>query len=182
MVISAEERAQLVDLARRAVQAELAGQPPPRVAQPRGVLAQMCGCFVTLTNQGRLRGCIGTFQPRAPLAETLVEIAAEAAHDARFLGDPVTPAELPRITVEVSVLSPLEQVRQPEKLRLGEHGIYIVHGPRSGCFLPEVAREMGWSAEEFLDQCCLTKAGLPRGAWRQPGTMVYVFTSEKFDH
>ena len=182
MAISPEDRAQLVALARRAVEAEVNGQPLPRVDSPSGVLVEPRGCFVTLTNGGRLRGCIGTFQPRGPLAEMIVEIAAEAAHDGRFIANPVTPRELPELKVEVSVLSPLQKTDKPAKLRLGEDGIYIVRGARSGCFLPEVAAETGWSAEEFLDQCCVTKAGLHAGAWRQPQTSVYLFTSEKFDH
>ncbi|HUT58931.1 MAG TPA: AmmeMemoRadiSam system protein A [Phycisphaerae bacterium] len=181
MPISADDRAQLAALARKAVEAEVNNQPLPRVANPEGILAESRGCFVTLTNAGRLRGCIGTFQPRGPLAEMIVEIAAEAAHDGRFIANPVTPKELPELKIEVSVLSPLREIKEPAKLSLGEHGIYIVHGPRSGCFLPEVATETGWSAEEFLDQCCVTKAGLHAGAWRQPETSVYVFTSEKFD-
>jgi AMMECR1 domain-containing protein len=56
-----------------------------------------------------------------------------------------------------------------------------MRGGRSGCFLPEVATDQGWDAAEFLSQCCQGKAGLPPDAWRQPGTKVFLFTSEKFD-
>jgi AmmeMemoRadiSam system protein A len=103
-----------------------------------------------------------------------------AARDPRFTLDPITPDELDELTVEISVLSPLEPTDEPEKLNVGEHGIYIVSGRRAGCFLPEVATQMGWSPEQFLSQCCASKAGLPGDAWRHPDTTVYLFTSEKF--
>jgi AmmeMemoRadiSam system protein A len=181
MPIPAEERAKLVSLARDAVEAVVKGRPLPRVEGPSGILAETRGCFVTLTNQGRLRGCIGTFAPRQPLAEMIVEMAVEATHDPRFTWNPITSWELPELTIEVSVLSPLAETKEPQKLVLGKHGIYVTTGFAAGCFLPEVATQMKWSVEEFLDQCCEGKAGLHRGAWREPGTKVYLFTSEKFD-
>lgn len=182
MGISAEDRARLVDLAKRAVAAQVTGGATPQPEPLDGVLGEKRGCFVTLTNAGRLRGCIGTFQPRGPLGEMIVEMGMSAAgHDPRFFHDPITPAELDRLTVEVSVLSPLEETDDPLSLELGTHGIYIVAGGRSGCFLPEVATDQGWGVEEFLNHCCTGKAGLPPGAWKDPGTKVYLFTSEKFD-
>lgn len=182
MTLSAPQRATLVSLAREAVAAAVRGLPAPRAPQPQGVLAQRRGCFVTLTNHGRLRGCIGTFQPDGILAELVVAMGRAAANDPRFVYQPITTAELPSLTVEVSVLSPLELTREPEKLQIGTHGIYIVRGARAGCFLPEVATDMNWDAPTFLDECCAGKAGLPAGAWRDPATKVYLFTSEKFDH
>jgi len=182
MSLSPEERAQLVALAREAVEARLTGRPLPRPPAADGVLAEQRGCFVTLTNGGRLRGCIGTFRPDASLAATLPRIAAEAAGDSRFILDPVTAGELPQLTIEVSILSALAPMRGLHELRLGTHGIYVVRGNRAGCFLPEVATEQGWNAEEFLDHCCAHKAGLPPGAWKQPPATVFLFTSEKFDH
>jgi len=182
MSIEPEQRAALVKLARSAAAAQVTGGPMPKVENPTGVLAEKRGCFVTLTNRGRLRGCIGTFVPREPLGETVVQMGAAAARDPRFVHDPITPDELDDLTVEVSVLSALQQTDDPEKLELGKHGIYIVRGAAAGCFLPEVATEMNWSVEQFLDNCCTHKAGLPPGAWRDPETKVYLFTSEKFDH
>ena len=64
--------------------------------------------------------------------------------------NPLTPAELGQIDVEISVLSPLAKTDDPLSLELGKHGIYIKQGFRSGCFLPQVATETGWSKEEFL--------------------------------
>jgi len=182
MSISAEDRTKLIALARRAVAAQVAGQPRPAPPEAQGVLAEKRGCFVTLTNAGHLRGCIGTFQPDRPLGEMIVEMGMSAAgHDPRFFGNPITPGELDHLHVEVSVLSPLEKTADPLGLELGTHGIYIVgRGGRSGCFLPEVATDQGWDTVEFLDQCCAGKAGMSPGAWRQSDTTVFLFTSEKF--
>ncbi len=181
MSISAEERAKLVELARESVAATVTGRALPTVENPKGILLEKRGCFVTLTNRGRLRGCIGTFQPDRPLGEMVVQMGAAAARDPRFIGNPVVSFEVPERAIEVSVLSPLEETQEPEKLELGEHGIYIVAEERSGCFLPEVATDAGWNATEFLDHCCTSKAGLPSGSWKQPDTKVYLFTTEKFD-
>jgi AmmeMemoRadiSam system protein A len=180
MAISAEDRARLVALARAAVAAQVRGRPLPQVQDAAGVLAERRGCFVTLTNRGALRGCIGTFRPDRPLGEMIVQMGAAAARDPRFVYNPITADELDRLRVEVSVLSPLTQTDRPEKLRVGEHGIYVVGPAGAGCFLPEVATQMGWDAEQFLEHCCTSKAGLPSGAWRRPETKVYLFTSEKF--
>lgn len=180
MAISADERAKLVALAKEAVAAAVRGEPFPRVKDASGVLAETRGCFVTLTNQDQLRGCIGTFHPSLPLGRMIVEMGQSAAHDPRFTMDPITPEELPELTIEVSVLSPLTKTNDPAGLTVGVHGIYIICGGRSGCFLPEVATDQGWDAEEFLSYCCSHKAGLPADAWRYADAEVYLFTSEKF--
>ena len=182
MAISPKDRAKLVALARDAVEASVKGRSAPKVTNPKGILAEQRGCFVTLTNEGRLRGCIGTFSPRGALAEMIVSMGASAAHDPRFTVDPFTPAELVELSVEVSVLSPLAKTTTPEKLQVGVHGIYVTNGQRAGCFLPEVATDQGWNATQFLSYCCAHKAGLPPDAWRMLDTKVYLFTSEKFDH
>lgn len=180
MTISSDERAKLVALARQAVAATVQDEPPPEAQDATGILGQMRGCFVTITNQGRLRGCIGTFHPSLPLGRMIVEMGRSAARDPRFTLDPITPRELAELTIEVSVLSPLEKTNDPEKLTVGAHGIYVVCGGRSGCFLPEVATDQGWGAVEFLNYCCAHKAGLPSDAWRRADADVYLFTSEKF--
>ena len=188
MPVSQEDKTALLTLARESVAAEVSGQSaPPAVSQVEpsagkreGLLGQRRGCFVTLTNRGRLRGCIGSFSPRGPLAGQVVEMAAAAANDPRFVHDPITPREVDKLTVTVSVLSELEPIANPLDIELGVHGIYIVRGYASGCFLPEVAAEAGWGKEEFLSQCCAGKAGMSPDAWKQKGTTVYTFTTEKF--
>lgn len=139
------------------------------------------GCFVTLKNHGQLRGCIGQFTSDDPLIELVAEMAkASASSDTRFWANPISPGELNKLDIEISVLSPLKRTDDPLSLRLGIDGIYIKKGYTSGCFLPQVATETGWDKEEFLSYCCAHKAGLTPDAWRDPETQVFLFTAEIF--
>ena len=169
----------LLKVARDTVEAVIKGGS---IAQPQSddpELNARCGCFVTLKNKGRLRGCIGQFTSDKPLIELVVDMAkASATADPRFFADPITADELEQLDIEISVLSPLRRTDDPLSLRLGIDGIYIKRGPASGCFLPQVATETGWSKEEFLSYCCAHKAGLPADAWKAPDTEVYLFTAE----
>lgn len=140
------------------------------------------GCFVTLKNGQELRGCIGQFTADRTLVEMVWQMAiASAMHDPRFTANRITPRELPELDIELSVLSPMEPTDAPLSLELGKHGIYVTDGLRGGCFLPQVATETGWSQEEFLEYCCIHKAGLRSGAWRNdPKVTVYLFTADVF--
>ncbi len=171
----------LLGVARDTVEAVIRRQPTEKPQSDDPELNAPCGCFVTLKNKGRLRGCIGQFTSESPLIELVAEMAkASATGDPRFLADPITPAELEELDIEISVLSPLQRADEPLSLRLGVDGIYIKKGPASGCFLPQVATETGWSKEEFLSYCCAHKAGLEADAWKDPDTEVYFFTADVF--
>jgi len=176
------QRNSLLRIARDAVRAAVAGIPTPKPQSDDSVLTTPCGCFVTLKSGDRLRGCIGQFISDRPLVEMVAEMArASATKDPRFFADRITVRELSRLEIEISVLSPLERTDNPQDLRLGVDGIYIKRGYASGCFLPQVATETGWTAEEFLSFCCSHKAGLPTDAWKDPKTEVYLFTAEVFN-
>ena len=171
----------LLKVARDTVEAVIRKQPTEMSQSDEPELNAPCGCFVTLKNQGRLRGCIGRFISESPLIELIAEMAkASATGDPRFLADPITAEELDQLDVEISVLSPLQRTDEPLSLRLGVDGIYIKKGRTSGCFLPQVATETGWSKEEFLSYCCAHKAGLAADAWQDPETEVYLFTADVF--
>jgi len=171
----------LLKTARDTVEAVITKKPIPKPESDDPELNANCGCFVTLKNQGQLRGCIGQFTSESPLIELVVEMAkASATGDPRFFADPITADELEQLDVEISVLSPLKRTDDPLSLRLGIDGIYIKKGAASGCFLPQVATETGWSREEFLSYCCEHKAGLAPDAWKDPDTDVYLFTAEVF--
>ena len=140
-----------------------------------------CGCFVTLKNGDRLRGCIGRFTSDIPLVELISEMTiASATEDHRFAGNRIKASELNKLDIEISVLSPLQKTDDPLSLRLGTDGIYIKKGYAAGCFLPQVATETGWTKEEFLSYCCSHKAGLEPDAWQDPETEVNFFTAEVF--
>ena len=171
----------LLKVAHDTIEAVITRKRIPVVEADDPDLAARCGCFVTLKNGDQLRGCIGQFIADRPLVNMVVEMAkASATGDPRFLDDPITPDELPSLDIEISVLSPLKKTTDPLSLRLGIDGIYIKKGYLSGCFLPQVAEETGWTKEEFLSYCCSHKAGLPDDAWKDPKTEVFLFTAEVF--
>jgi AmmeMemoRadiSam system protein A len=175
------QRQTLLKVARDTVKAVVSGGAIPRPKSDDPELNSHCGCFVTLKNDEQLRGCIGQFISEVSLIELVAEMAkASATSDPRFFGDQITSGELEQLDIEISVLSPLQRTNEPLSLRLGTDGIYIKRGRVSGCFLPQVATETGWSKEEFLSYCCAHKAGLPAEAWKDPRTEVYLFTAEVF--
>ena len=175
------QQRKLLCLARDTVRAVVKDQALPAAQSDDPELNAACGCFVTLKNGGRLRGCIGQFTSDKPLVELVVQMAkASATSDPRFLADPIVSSELNELDVEISVLSPLKKTEDPLGLTLGTDGIYIKQGCASGCFLPQVATETGWSKGEFLSFCCSHKAGLPADAWKDPQTEVFLFTADVF--
>lgn len=177
-MLAPEERRILLSLARSSVVAAVTGTAPPDSHDVPEALQRPSGVFVTLHLDGELRGCVGVIQAAAPLAVSVVRMARQAAlHDPRFF--PLSEGELPGLDIEISVLSPLRQAERPEDVEVGIHGIYVTAWGRSGLLLPQVAREMGWTREEFLSHTCL-KAGLPPDAWRESGTTLHLFTAEVF--
>jgi len=144
-------------------------------------LKQPTGAFVSLYIGGRLRGCIGNFLPDKPLYEVVQEMTiAAATHDKRFA--PVESPELPYISIEISVLTPLQKINSIDEFQLNRHGIYMTRDGRSGTFLPQVAKETGWSKEDFLGHCSRDKAGLGWEGWKEADLYVYeaiVFGEEK---
>lgn len=181
LIMDDKQKQTLLKVAHDTVEAAIRKTPEPRPQSDDPQLNAPCGCFVTLKNHGRLRGCIGQFTSESPLIELVAEMAkAAATSDPRFFADPVQPNELEQLDIEISVLSPLQRTEDPLSLRLGVDGIYIKRGRLSGCFLPQVADETGWTKEQFLSYCCSHKAGLPDEAWKDPETEVYFFTAEVF--
>ena len=175
-----KQKQSILHVARRVIEETVRGEPVSAFESKDPLFNEKRGCFVTIHNQGRLRGCIGQFQPGGPLIKTVCDMAHAATCDQRFTQNPVSSGELQEIDIEISILSSLELTDDPLSLELGKHGIYITRGSASGCFLPQVATEAGWSKEEFLSRCCADKAFLPANAWKQPLTHVFLFSAEVF--
>ncbi len=141
------------------------------------------GVFVTLTEDGELRGCIGYPYPVLPLGEALHDAAVSAAvRDPRFM--PVREDELAAIEFEVTILTPPELLTcsaadRPKNIEVGRHGLIIKDRGMSGLLLPQVATEYGWDAEEFLMHTCI-KAGTDRDAWKRDDTALYTFEGQIF--
>jgi AmmeMemoRadiSam system protein A len=136
-------------------------------------------CFVTLwrRDNDELRGCRGECSARQPLVLAAGYMALAAGlDDPRF--DPVTAAELPRLRVEISVLTPLQPIA-PQDVEVGTHGLMIAAGGKRGLLLPQVAVEHHMQREQFLDAVCW-KAGLPPDAWRAAGADLWAFETESW--
>ncbi|MDR1521171.1 MAG: AmmeMemoRadiSam system protein A [Planctomycetota bacterium] len=184
MPLTIDERLLLGRIVRRSLAAALGGgEFRPVLEDGAGpALAERRGCFVTLKKDGALRGCLGCFVSETPLYLTVAAYARHSAlDDRRFAANRLRLADLPLIDAEVSVLTRLSPCRDPEGIILGRHGIQVSRDGRSGCFLPQVATETGWSVEEFWGHCCRDKAGLAWDAWRRPGTVLSTFAAEVFD-
>jgi AmmeMemoRadiSam system protein B/AmmeMemoRadiSam system protein A len=135
-------------------------------------LHENTGAFVSLHVKGKLRGCIGRFQPDAPLYKVVQDMAvAAASKDHRF--SPVKPDELEKVDIEISVLTPLKKIESIEEIELGRHGIYIKQGYNSGTFLPQVAASTGWNLEEFLGHCARDKARIGWDGWKTADIFTY---------
>ncbi len=176
--LTGEERQTLKSIARSAIQCALEGRPLPAVEGITPTLMEPRGAFVTLEKNRQLRGCIGFIEAVKPLHETVREMAEAAAfRDPRFPA--LRQEEWPQIQIEISVLTPLRQIRDVEEIRVGVHGLYVIQGSHRGLLLPQVATDYGWDRETFLAHTC-TKAGLPKDAWKDPQTRIYVFGADVF--
>ncbi len=180
-----EDGRRLVELARQAVEHAARGEPlPPLLLTAEADRLRRAGCaFVTLTERGMLRGCIGGLEPRLPLAEDVWEHAyAAAREDFRF--EPIQPQELPALDVEVSVLTepqPLSYAGREDlvrRLRPGVDGVILSLGIRRATFLPQVWEKIP-EPQEFMDRLA-EKAGLPSESWHRGEASVQVYQVVSF--
>ena len=169
---SREEKEGMIATARSAIFSSLR-IPFDGDARPVGILKESgYGVFVTLTLNGRLRGCIGRFTSEDTLSDTIREMARSAAfEDPRF--QPLSKSEARLIEIEVSVLSPLKKIASIDEFKLGRDGIYIIKGSHRGTFLPQVAEETGWDTEQFLGHCARDKAGIGWDGWKDANLYTY---------
>jgi len=176
MDISPQDQEVLFRAARNSIQAHLKGERPVLSQTTSKVLSQPSGVFVTLHRQGRLRGCIGYLQAVKPMLESVQEMAVAAAfNDPRF--PPLRQEEVADLDIEISVLSPMCQIKNTDEIQVGRDGIYLERGPNRGLLLPQVATEYGWDRRTFLKQTCI-KAGLPPDAWEDPATRIFIFSAK----
>ena len=173
-----KEKQILLAIARKAVENQVRTGTPYIEPREEMALNVRSGCFVSIRQAGKLRGCIGNFQSELPLFREVAEMAAASAmKDPRFY--PMKEEDLSNFTLEISVLSPLRKIEDIGEIEVGRHGIYLEKGFYRGVLLPQVAIEYGWDRETFLSQTCV-KAGLPTEAWSSDDTEIYVFSAEIF--
>jgi AmmeMemoRadiSam system protein A len=178
-MLETDDRQALLRLARAAIVARLEDRPLAAQDMPveRGGLAWRTGAFVTLTQAGRLRGCIGSVERDERLVDVVARCAADAATcDPRF--SPLRLPELHEVKLEISVVGAFERVDDMTQIVVGRHGLVVEQGTHRGLLLPQVAAERRWDRDTFLGQTCV-KAGLPEDGWRR-GAVVHVFEALVF--
>lgn len=179
--LTADEKDRLLKLARKTIDYYLEHRRVPTASQlgidVTDAMKSARAAFVTLTEHGMLRGCIGDIFPRQPLYESVIENAVNACvRDRRFR--PVTKDELAGITIEISALTVPKPLKSWQEIRIGADGVVLSKAGRRAVFLPQVAPEQGWDVNEMLTHLSL-KAGLEPGAWKQ-GASFLAFQAEVF--
>ena len=163
-------RERLRAIARRAIRHGLTHHSAPALLPEdlAGELGQPGAVFVTLHLNDRLRGCIGSLEPRRALAEDVNENAYAAAFaDPRF--PPVTAQEEPMLALHISRILPAEPLPCRDEddllnlLRPGTDGLILQLGSRRATFLPSVWEDLP-EPREFLRHLT-AKAGLPPDFW-----------------
>jgi AmmeMemoRadiSam system protein A len=178
--LNASSRDALLHHARRVIRQRLCNDCR-EFPQPEDLaLRQPAGSFVSLHEMitHRLRGCVGRLDAASALWDSVRQSALAVLTDPRFAHQRVRADELHRLTIEISVISPLRPCSAAE-FDLRSDGIYLTFGDRAGCFLPQVARDTGWSREQLLERLCLEKLRLPADTWRHPQARLFVFLTEQ---
>jgi AmmeMemoRadiSam system protein B/AmmeMemoRadiSam system protein A len=163
--LTKEDKEKLLTIARETLNEYVRNEKVPHFKVESEILQKKCGAFVTLKKKnGALRGCIGRIVAEEPLFLVVRDMAiAAATQDYRF--PPVTPSEIADIEIEISVLTPMQEVNSVDDIEVGRDGLMIKKGYMSGLLLPQVPVEQGWNKETFLEHTCY-KAGLPSDAWK----------------
>ncbi|NLP12003.1 AmmeMemoRadiSam system protein B [bacterium] len=177
--LDAAAQKQLIKMAREAIAYYLQHRSIPKTEPSLEVLKEKRGVFVTLTEGGTLRGCIGYHESDRPLYELVPDRAIAAAfEDPRF--PPLRSHELDKIKIKVSVyLTNVYRIASLDEFQMGVHGIIMMKNGRGATYLPEVPLEAGWkTVEEEMESLC-HKAGLPSDAWKQ-GAEFYVYKTQVF--
>jgi AmmeMemoRadiSam system protein A len=140
---------------------------------------QHLGAYVTYEHEGDLRGCVGRIEADRPVYQNVQYAAVVAAVlDSRFPA--ITPKELQDLSLELTLLQPLEPVTGPEEIELGRDGILMrVGDENSALFLPQVPLDEGWDLETTLIRLS-RKAGLEDDAWQDKSARFYTFEGEWF--
>lgn len=179
MKLTLLDKLELLKLARNEISGKCYDEPHLFEIPASEALNTQCGAFVTLYLQDNLAGCIGFIQSASPLFETVIQASNAAAFkDPRFKG--IRKVDLPLLNIEISVLSPIEQIWNSDEIEIGRDGIFLKGPDHQGLLLPQVAVNHGWDRETFLDQTCL-KAGIPLGSWKENNMEIYRFSALVFN-
>lgn len=177
-ILEREQKLILLRLARQAID-RWVGEGIRQIEQTgHPALLELAGAFVTLHRLGELRGCIGRIRADLPLERVVQEVAMSAATgDPRF--SPVKHAEVAEIDLEISVISPFEEIQNITEIEIGRHGLMVSETYATGLLLPQIALAYGWDVQTFLEHTCM-KAGLPKDHWQNGKPKIEKFSAEIF--
>lgn len=176
--LSDEDKKELLRLARKTLVEYVNTRKIPKIEVKSERCKKTGAAFVTLKIKGELRGCIGRLISDMPLYKTVQEMTVHScSKDPRFF--PVRPEELNDIDIEISVLSDMIRVNNPDEIVVGRDGLLVKRGFYQGVLLPQVPVEEGWDRETFLRMVC-RKAGLPQDCIGKEGTELYRFEAIVF--
>jgi len=171
---------ELLKMARKAIESFLLTGTEKRFEAVFPSMNDKRGVFVTITESGDLRGCIGHHEADQPLYITVPQMAVAAAFsDPRF--PQLAKEELAQIKIKISVyLTNVYKINTLDEFVMGKHGIIMHKDGRSATFLPEVPAEAGWKTKEEEMTYLCRKAGLSLNAWKE-GADFWVYETQVFD-
>lgn len=179
--LSKQEKEILLKIARNTITNLLQNTLPKEVTDipKESQINKPYGAFVTLTEHGCLRGCMGNFEPDKPLFKVVQQTAICAAFkDPRFPA--VNLNELDQIKIDISVLSPRKNIKSYQEIVPGKHGVYVEQGCLGGTYLPQVAPEQNWDREAMMNSLCRDKSGLPVSCWKEGKAKLSTYTALVF--
>lgn len=174
-----EEKKILLEVARVSINSFFTGGKIPQPDYNEHPLFKShAGAFVTLTEKGVLRGCIGYIVSDQPLFDTVCGAAVQASqNDPRF--QPVRHSEIQNLSIEISILSEPFPLNSYDEIEIGRHGLILEEKGRRGLLLPQVPVEHHMNREQYLDSIC-RKAGFPADYWRTKQLKLSGFTAAVF--
>jgi len=174
-----EEKKILLETARTSINSVFTQE---KISEPdynkHPIFKSHAGAFVTLTQQGVLRGCIGYIVSDQPLFQTVCEAAVQASqYDPRF--QPVRQSEIKNLAIEISILSEPFPLNSYDEIEIGKHGLILEEEGKRGLLLPQVPVEHHMNRDQYLDSIC-RKSGFHADYWRTKQLKLYGFTASVF--
>ena len=171
-VISEDSKSILIKIAHNAIKKYLGLNKELPGNENMNDLKQFNSAFVSIYVEGKLRGCIGQFSSEKELPDLIASLAVTSAFkDDRF--QPVSAKDLKGLSIEISVLTPMQKIYSIDDIELGKHGVHLEKDGKKGTFLPQVALKTAWNLEEFLGHLARDKAHIGWEGWRNAELSVF---------
>ncbi len=177
--LNEDDKKFIMDVAKKSVKAAVTNTEVELKDKVNSELNDEYAAFVTLKEDGILRGCMGQTFTTSSLLNAVVEAGRLAAtRDPRF--KPVSKIELDKLEYEVTILSRFKKILSDKEIEIGRDGVYLRLGNSAALFLPQVAPEQHWNTEELLENLC-SKARLPLDAYKSPDAELFIFQAMIID-